>query len=155
MSPQEVIKERFPGVCEEEDCKDLTFRIDKGILLEFMDFLYKKLSFEFLTDICGTDYPKREKRFDVVYHLYSIEHNHRICVKTSVSENEDVESVSSIWKGANWHEREVFDLFGIRFLNHPDLKRILLPDEWEGHPLRKDYPLEIANFEYEVSRSQL
>ncbi|MEW6007528.1 MAG: NADH-quinone oxidoreductase subunit C [bacterium] len=139
MNPQEVIKERFPSAHFEENCKDLTFRVEKSLLFEFMDFLYKELSFSFITDICAVDYPKREKRFDVVYHLYSIEENRRICVKVGISENEDVESVSSIWKGANWHEREIFDLFGIRFLNHPDLKRILLPDEWEGYPLRKDY----------------
>ncbi len=146
MNPQEmkeIIKEKFPYIQEEQNCKDLTFRIDKESLLEFMNFLYKneKLSFLFLTDICGVDYSTREKRFDIVYHLYSIEHNHRICVKTSVSENEGIESVFSIWKGGDWQEREIFDLFGIRFLNHPNLKRILLSDEWEGYPLRKDYPL--------------
>lgn len=139
-----VITARFPQCYEEENCKDLTLRIDKAILLEFMNFLYKdeRLSFSFLTDIAGVDYPKREKRFDIVYHLYSIENNHRICVKTPISEDETIESVSFIWKGAGWQEREIFDLFGIRFLNHQNLKRILLPDEWEGYPLRKDYPLE-------------
>jgi len=141
---KEAINERFPQALQEENCRDLTFRIDKNILLPFMDFLYKdqRLSFSFLTDICAVDYPNRENRFDIVYHLYSIENNHRVCVKTSIKEDEEIPSVSSIWKGANWHEREVFDLFGIKFLAHPNLKRILLPDDWEGYPLRKDYPLE-------------
>lgn len=139
----EIIKEKFPQVKEEENCKDLTLRIDKSILIDFMNFLYKegRLSFSFLTDITSVDYPGREKRFDIVYHLYSIENNERLCVKTSVGEDEGIESVSSIWKGADWHEREIFDMFGVRFLNHKNLKRILLPDEWEGYPLRKDYPL--------------
>lgn len=139
----DLIKERFEGI-KEEDCKDLTLRIDKNILLEFMDFLYKEkgLSFSFLTDITCVDYPEREKRFDIVYHLYSIENNHRLCVKTSVSETEEIESVSSIWRGADWHEREIFDMFGVRFLAHKNLKRILLKDDWDGYPLRKDYPLD-------------
>lgn len=134
----------FEGLKEEENCRDLTLRIDKDILLSFMNFLYKdeRLFFSFLTDICAVDYPEREKRFDIVYHLYSIENNHRLCVKASVSEDEAIESVSCIWKSAIWQEREIFDLFGIGFLNHPDLKRILLEEEYEGHPLRKDYPLE-------------
>lgn len=138
-----IIRKRFPEVKEEKHCKDLTLRIDKTILIEFMNFLYKdeKLSFSFLTDITCVDYPEREKRFDIVYHLYSIENNHRLCIKTAVSDGEEIPSVSSIWRGANWHEREIFDLFGIKFSNHKNLKRILLPDEWNGYPLRKDYPL--------------
>lgn len=137
-----IIKERFPQA-KEEDCKDLTLRIDKDYLISFMNFLYKdeRLLFSFLTDICGVDYPGKKERFDIVYHLYSIPNNNRICVKTAVSEDSEVESVSSIWRGADWHEREIFDMFGIKFKAHKNLRRILLPDEWKGYPLRKDYPL--------------
>ncbi len=95
--------------------------------------------FDFLIDICGVDYPDREQRFEVVYHLYSSANNNRLRVKTNVKENEWVDSVISIWKGADWFEREAFDLFGIPFKNHPNLKKILTHHEFVGHPLRKDY----------------
>jgi NADH-quinone oxidoreductase subunit C len=86
-------------------------------------------------------YP-REPRFEVVYHVHSIERTERIRLKCSVPGVDPViESITSVWRAANWYEREVFDLFGIRFLNHPDLRRILMPDDWEGYPLRKDYPI--------------
>jgi NADH-quinone oxidoreductase subunit C len=83
-----------------------------------------------------------EPRFEVVYHLHSVEHKRRLRLKCRLGgANPEIESVTSVWRGANWYEREVFDLFGIRFLNHPNLRRIMLPDEWEGYPLRKDYPV--------------
>ena len=83
-----------------------------------------------------------EPRFEVVYHLHSVEHNRRVRLKCRVSGTGPViDSVTSVWRSANWYEREVFDLFGIQFRNHPNLKRIMLPDDWEGHPLRKDYPV--------------
>ena len=82
-------------------------------------------------------------RFEVVYHLYSISKNHRLRIKVSVEERDCVvDSVVSVWKAANWQEREIYDLLGIEFRGHPDLRRILMSDDWEGHPLRKDYPLE-------------
>jgi NADH-quinone oxidoreductase subunit C len=85
---------------------------------------------------------KKEPRFEVVYHLYSLEHRHMIRLRAEVAEDDaSIESVVDIWAGANWHERECFDLLGITFNGHPDLRRVLLPDDWEGHPLRKDYPL--------------
>jgi len=100
-----------------------------------------ELSFDFLSDLTAVDRLGRKPRFDVVYHSYSISRNHRIRLKVGVDEDQSVESVTSVWSGANWFEREVFDMFGINFENHPDLKRILMPDDWEGHPLRKDFPL--------------
>ena len=84
-------------------------------------------------------YPKREKQFDVVWILYSFARNERIRVKTQIADGESIASSVPIWPTANWLEREVFDMFGIQFEGHPDLKRILLPEEWKGHPLRKDY----------------
>ena len=87
------------------------------------------------------DWPKREKRFDVVLNLYSFEHNARLRIKVHAAAGEIVPSVTSVWPTANWLEREVYDMFGIEFGGHPDLKRILLPEEWQGHPLRKDYDI--------------
>ncbi len=100
--------------------------------------------YEYLMDLCGVDYPGRpEGRFEVVYHLFSFQNNKRLRLKVILAENDPVApSVTSVWKAANWFERECFDLFGIKFSNHPNLKRILLFDEFEGHPLRKDYPIE-------------
>ena len=101
--------------------------------------------FDYLCDITCVHYPERtEKSFEIVYNLYSISKNVRVRLKTSVDESEGALSVTSIWPAANWPEREVFDLFGIHFKNHPDLRRILLPPDWEGHPLRKDYNLEFV-----------
>jgi NADH-quinone oxidoreductase subunit C len=100
-----------------------------------------ELCFDFLSDLTAVDRLGRRPRFDVVYHLYSLEKNHRVRLKVGVDEDESVPSVTSVWGNANWFEREVFDLFGIKFTDHPDLRRILMPDDWEGHPLRKDFPL--------------
>jgi NADH-quinone oxidoreductase subunit C len=89
--------------------------------------------------VTAVHYPKREKQFDVVWILYSFEKNERVRVKTMIAENESLPSAVEIWPTCNWLEREVFDMFGIKFEGHPDMKRILLPEEWKGHPLRKDY----------------
>lgn len=98
--------------------------------------------FDSCSDVTATDWPPRAERFDVVYSLYSTRLRHRVRLKVRVAEGGAVPSVTSIWPAANWLEREVFDLFGIRFEGHPDLRRILMPDDWQGHPQRKDYPLE-------------
>ena len=112
-------------------------------ILNTLKELKEGQKFDFLMDICGVDYPGRDGgRFDVVYHLYSSSANMRLRVKTRVPENDPVvPSVTSLWKAANWFERECFDLFGIKFSGHPNLKRILLYEGFEGHPLRKDYPI--------------
>ncbi|MFH0778649.1 MAG: NADH-quinone oxidoreductase subunit C [Candidatus Eisenbacteria bacterium] len=99
------------------------------------------LAFDYLTCISGVDYPERKPRFDVVYHFVSLKHKHVLEVKVGVAEDEAVPSLTSVWKSADWNERETFDLMGIVFNGHPDLRRILLPEEWKGHPLRKDYLL--------------
>lgn len=102
------------------------------------------LAFDFLSDVTAVDrlqLPESRPRFEVVYHLYSLPHKRRLRLKLRVDEGEAVPSVTPVWETANWHEREVFDLFGIPFEGHPDLRRILMPDDWEGHPLRKDYPV--------------
>ena len=99
--------------------------------------------FDLLCDLTCVHYPENfDAPFEVVYNLYSISGNARVRLKVATGEEEGVESVTSIWPTANWMEREVYDLFGVKFLNHPDLRRLLLPGDWDGHPLRKDYPLE-------------
>ena len=98
--------------------------------------------FTFLSDVTASDWPPRPQRFDVIYNLYSIALRHRVRIKVRTAENDPVPSMTSLWPSANWLEREVFDMFGIRFDGHPDLRRILMPDDWQGHPERKDYPLE-------------
>jgi len=103
--------------------------------------------FEYLSDLTCVHWPEREDApFEVVYNLYSISKNERVRLKAGVGE--EVESVASVWPAANWMEREVYDLFGVRFRNHPDLRRLLLPSDWQGHPLRKDYPLEFMENEW-------
>jgi NADH-quinone oxidoreductase subunit C len=97
--------------------------------------------FVLLTDITGLDFPERPKRFRIVYHLVSLTHRVRLRLATSVPDGEAVPSLVPIWLGADWFEREIFDLFGVTFAGHPDLRRILMPDDWLGYPLRRDYPL--------------
>jgi NADH-quinone oxidoreductase subunit C len=100
-------------------------------------------AFDLCTDLTATDWPPRAAgRFDVVYCLYSIRHRHRVRVKTIVGENQPLASATAVWPSANWLEREVFDMFGVNFVGHPDRRRILMPEDWQGYPQRKDYPLE-------------
>jgi NADH-quinone oxidoreductase subunit C len=124
-----------------------------------------EVPFDYLSDLTCVHWPEREDApFEVVYNLYSIPKNERVRLKVAAGEEESVESVTGVWPSANWLEREVFDLFGVRFHNHPDLRRLLLPTDWEGHPLRKDYPLEFMENNWttkhlpafdEVQREQL
>ena len=100
-----------------------------------------RCKFTTLIDICGADYPEREKRFDVVYHLLSPTKNWRVRIKAEVDEKASVPSIIEVFPGANWFEREVFDLYGVPFTGHPDLRRILTDYGFSGHPLRKDFPL--------------
>ena len=124
---------------------DQTITVQKNVLIELFKFLRDdpELDFKFLMDLTAVDYLNRkDSRFEVVYHFYSLKHNHRLRVKIPISEDDcTIDSVSSLWKTANWYEREVWDLYGIKFNNHPDMRRILLYEEFKGHPLRKDYPI--------------
>lgn len=108
-------------------------------LLEVCGYLKQEEKFDFLTDLTAVDWYERDKRFDVILNLYSFPHNQRLRLKVPV--NETCPSVTAVWATANWLERECFDMFGIVFEGHPDLKRILMPDEWKGYPLRKDYDI--------------
>ena len=116
---------------------------NKNDLFSIIKFLRdsEKLLFNQLIDITAIDYPSRELRFDIVYLLLSLKLNQRILIKTSINEIDNLESISSIYKSSNWYERECYDLFGIKFINHPDLRRIMTDYNFEGHPLRKDFPL--------------
>jgi NADH-quinone oxidoreductase subunit C len=113
--------------------------VDRSLVGNLLRILRDEENFDYCVDVTAVHYPKREKQFDVIWILYSFVRNERIRVKTLIADGESAPSVVSIWSTANWLEREVFDMFGIKFDGHPDLKRILLPEGWKGYPLRKDY----------------
>jgi NADH-quinone oxidoreductase subunit C len=124
---------------------ETTVVVPRQHLLALAEFLAGEpsLRFSFLSDLSPVDRFPLEPRFEVNYHLLSMEHRKRLRLKVKLAGNDPVvHSVTPVWPTANWHEREAFDLFGIQFDGHPDLRRIFMPDEWEGHPLRKDYPTE-------------
>ncbi len=123
---------------------ELTVVVAKEHIVEVCRFLKEdnQLSFNLLADMCGIDMYTPKKRFGVIYNLYSFKTGHRIRLKVFTEEDDPkVPSVTSVWRTANWHEREAFDMFGIVFEGHPDLRRIYLPEEFEYYPLRKDFPL--------------
>lgn len=132
-------KEQFRG--------DSTLVIKREALLGVCATL-KGMGFDFLVDLCGVDMgPNSEPRFYVVYHLRDMATKEQVRLKVGIGEGEKVDSVTGIWPGANWQEREVYDMFGIEFVGHPHLTRLYLPEDFPGHPLRKDYPTEGYNFE--------
>ncbi len=102
----------------------------------------RSAGFDFCSDVTASDWPQRPQRFDVVYSLYSIRDRQRVRLKVRAGEGEPVPSVTGVWPAANWLEREVYDMFGVAISGHPDLRRMLMPEDWQGHPQRKDYPLE-------------
>lgn len=144
----QVLREKFGDAIVEthSQCGDDTAVVDPARWKEICQFLRSdpQMSFDLIVDLCGVDYPDREPRFEVVLHLYSIARRHRIRMKTRTGDSEgdgaEVDTVTDIWPGANWFERETYDLMGITFRGHPDLRRILMYPEFEGFPLRKDYP---------------
>ncbi|MBI1749237.1 MAG: NADH-quinone oxidoreductase subunit C [Acidobacteria bacterium] len=123
------------------DRKQSILVVNAASLVEISEYSRDDESFDYLVDLTAVDWPKREKRFDVVLNLYSFQKNERLRLKAYVGEGEGCLSVTGVWSTANWLEREAYDMFGIVFEGHPNLKRILLPDEWQGHPLRKDYDI--------------
>jgi NADH-quinone oxidoreductase subunit C len=136
-------RERFGAAILDalEDRKQPYLVIAAAQLPEIARYSRDEEKFDLLEDYTAVDWPRREKRFDLVAVLYSFPHNTRLRLKIPLAANEDAASLVPVWPVANWLEREIFDMFGIRFTGHPDLKRILLPEEWQGHPLRKDYDI--------------
>src|SRR2546428_641115 len=136
-------RSRFGNAIREAwlDRKQAILVVDRGQLVEIAKYSRDEEKFDMLTDLTAVDWPKREKRFDIILNLYSFVKNERLRLKVHAGENEPVPSVTGVWGVANWLEREAFDMFGIHFEGHPNLTRILLPEEWQGHPLRKDYDI--------------
>lgn len=142
------LRERFP----EAVLSTTVFRNETTILVRPGDIVracrYLKedpdLHYNFLSDLTAVDRLGNRPRFELVCHVYSLQFKRRIRVKVQVEEGEVIPSLTSVWSTANWHEREVYDMFGMEFEGHPDLRRILMPDGWEGHPLRKDYPVQAS-----------
>ena len=145
MNATDALRERFgDAILESHDFRgDETVAVPADRILDVLEFLTKEpsLALDFLTDLCGVHYPEREYRYEVVYHLYSFDHNRRLRVKARIFKGESCPSSVPVFRSANWMEREAFDMVGIRFEGHPDLRRILLPDDYDGHPLRRDFPL--------------
>jgi len=125
---------------------DWTVIVPAAQIVQASTFLrdHADCAFDYLSDLTATDWPPRttEGRFDVLYMLYSTRHRHRVRLKVKVGEDQPLASVCGVWPAANWFEREVFDMFGVNFTGHPDRRRILMPEDWQGYPQRKDYPLE-------------
>jgi NADH-quinone oxidoreductase subunit C len=136
-------KEKFgPAILEAwTDRKQSILVVARELLAEIALYSRDGEKFDWLSDLTAVDWPKRERRFDIVLNMYSMEKNERLRLKVQATADERVPSVQGIWSTTNWMEREVYDMFGIVFEGHPDLKRILLPDEWQGFPLRKDYDI--------------
>jgi len=140
------LKEKFQSVdFEVSDYRDeLTIKFDKKYIVEICSFLKSdsELEFNFCSDVTAIDWAARKNRFTVVYNIFSMKHNFRLRLKADVDESDcSINSVSSVWKAANWQERETYDMYGIKFNNHPDLRRMYMPEEFEYYPLRKDFPL--------------
>jgi NADH-quinone oxidoreductase subunit C len=139
------LQKRFPGAIGEAVIfrSQPALNVGKEHLVALCQFLKSPEggAYTLLTDETAVDFPKREKRFDIVYHLYSFEKNNRLRLRVQVAAGEKAPSVTGVWPTANWLEREIYDMFGVEYEGHPDLKRILMPDEWVGHPLRKDYDI--------------
>jgi NADH-quinone oxidoreductase subunit C len=124
------------------DRNELTLWIHPQRIVQACEFLKAAQQYLYLEDITALDWYPAEPRFEVVYHMYCIPRKLRLRLKVKLGgENPEIATVTTVWRSANWYEREAFDLFGIQFKGHPNLRRILLPDDWQGHPLRKDYPV--------------
>jgi len=142
----EKLKTKFADVILDitEFRNETTVTVRKEKIVEVCSFLKsdEELSFDYLSDLCGVDKLEEKDRFEIVYHLYSLKNKTRLRLKVKVDESDlKVPTVTSVWSTANWHERETYDMYGIQFEGHPDLRRIYMPEEFEYFPLRKDFPL--------------
>jgi NADH-quinone oxidoreductase subunit C len=147
----DLLREKFPEAVRggEEFRGETTVTVDKGQLRAVLKFLKESetLLYDLLVDVAGVDSGSGSPRFLVAYLLHSTKFNNRLRIKVRVAEGAALDTVSDIWKAADWLEREIYDMFGIRFNDHPDLRRILLTDDFIGHPLRKDFPLKGVDFD--------
>ncbi len=140
----QALNAALPGAVRAEASThgEWTLDVDPARIAAVCRFLRDSEQFVRLSDLTAVDWHPREPRFEVVYHLHSLERNRRLRLKCRLAGGApEIETVTGVWRGADWYEREVFDLFGIVFRGHPNLKRIMMPEDWEGHPLRKDYPV--------------
>lgn len=147
-----ALESRFPDAIKggHAERNEPTLFISPARIVEVCRFLKGEQGFIRLSSITAVDWIPADPRFEVVYNLHSLDRNERLRLKCWVSDADcEIDSVVEVWRSANWYEREVFDLFGIRFRNHPDLRRILMPSDWEGHPLRKDYPVHGYKYTYQ------
>ncbi|MFQ5616282.1 MAG: NADH-quinone oxidoreductase subunit C [Anaerolineales bacterium] len=153
---QQILAGRFDG--EAGTFRgDLRLTITPAQIVAAATALREEFGFELLSDITAVDYwPQPEPRFHLVYQFSSVQHNCRLEVRVPVSGEEPaVSTISDVYWNANWYEREIYDLMGIRFEGHPDLRRILMPDDWEGHPLRKDYPLGYEEVQFTFNEEEI
>ncbi len=141
----EKLKQKFPEKIKEISVQfgDENVLIESGFLLGIVQFLKNEpYAYNMLLDLTCVDYKGQQQRFEMVYHLYSLNNKQRLRIKTRLSEKDlSIDSLTSLWENANWLEREVYDMFGVQFRGHPDLRRIFMYEGFEGYPLRKDYPL--------------
>ena len=143
----------LPGALQDAAVQrdEVTLRIDPAHIVAVCTMLRDRHGAERLSGLTALDWHPMEPRFEVVYLLHSIRDRYRLRLKCRLAgDNPEIESVYGVWRAADWYEREVFDLFGIAFRNHPNLKRILLPEDWEGHPLRKDFPVHGHKYTYKA-----
>lgn len=147
----ELIDSQVPGAVVYANVArgELALTIVPGEIAAVCRVLKETGGFERLSAVTAVDWWPRKPRFEVVYLLHSIRRNERLRLNVRIAEDEAIDSVCPVWRGANWYEREVFDLFGIRFRGHPNLERIMMPVDWEGHPLRKDYPVHGHKYSYQ------
>lgn len=156
----DLLKEKFKSalLSANEINNQQVLKVEKSKLTEILFYLRdnEAVAFNMLTDLTAVHFSDREEYpFEIVYQLYSMDAKRRLRIKVDLKDEETIQTVSNIWGTANWLEREVYDLFGIRFDEHPDLRRILLPNGWVGHPLRKEYPLEYKDNEWVADNLQI
>ena len=146
LNPVEALQAEFPGAVQDvqEFRGELTIVVDRELIVDVCRYCRETegLAHNFLSDITGIDYLPQEPRFGIAYHIYSMLHNRSLRLKVMLPGDDPVlSSVMPVYPAANWFEREIYDLLGVTFEGHPDMRRIMMPDDWDGHPLRKDYPL--------------
>jgi NADH-quinone oxidoreductase subunit C len=156
----ERLRTAWPGAIGDtsEFCGEASIYVKREAIVDVARFLRDdpELSYSFLENLCGVDYIGRDPRFEIVYHLLSHAQHHRVCLKVGVPERDpSAPTLTTLWPTANWQEREVYDLFGITFTGHPGLYRILMPDDWEGYPLRKDVPLGYEEIAFTFNQDQI